>query len=147
MTTPITTIPQLEAVPVGHVVRSAAGTIAARFDHDRGVVFGDNRPFPWTDLGLPVTVLWPLPEPTVKPGRDALARAVHDEQCCDICPPDPEDYELAVRLLAAAPGKSEQEVRADALRDAKTRIAHDFTFSGHEVAAWLDALAADEAGQ
>ena len=45
-------------VPDGSIVRSNAGTIACRFDYGAGVVFGDDRPFPWGSLDLPVTVLW-----------------------------------------------------------------------------------------
>ncbi|MGE2733825.1 hypothetical protein [Mycolicibacterium vaccae] len=51
---------ELELVPRGSVVRSDAGTIACRFDGRNGVVFGDDRPFPWHKLSLPVTVLWTL---------------------------------------------------------------------------------------
>lgn len=49
---------ELELVPVGAIVRSEAGTIALRFDGVNGVVFGDDRPFRWHLLALPVTVLW-----------------------------------------------------------------------------------------
>ena len=49
---------QLNAVPRGAIVRSASGTIACRFDATRGVVFGDDRSFPWAKLALPVRVLW-----------------------------------------------------------------------------------------
>ncbi len=48
----------LEAVAIGVVVRSSSGTIATRFDSTRGVIFGDDRSFPWKRLSLPVTVLW-----------------------------------------------------------------------------------------
>lgn len=51
-------------VPDGSIVRSKAGTIACRFDYGTGVVFGDDRPFPWGSLQLPVTVLWSPPDPT-----------------------------------------------------------------------------------
>lgn len=162
--TPITTTTQLEAVPVGHVVRSAAGTIAARFDQDRGVVFGDNRPFPWIALDLPATVLWPLPAATVKPGREELARTIDPRPwserhhpfrdfaeartTAELVERDRESVRrIADDVLAILPGKTEAQVRAEALRDAKARIALDFTFSGHEVAAWLDALADEEAGK
>lgn len=51
----------LANLPVGTVVLSASGTIACRVedhpDHARGVVFGDERTFPWNLLSLPVTVL------------------------------------------------------------------------------------------
>lgn len=62
--------------------------------------------------------------------------------------PVAKDYwlNLADAILAILPGKTEQEVRAEALRDAKTRIARDFTFSGDQIATWLDALANEETG-
>ena len=49
----------LDDAPVGTVVRAADGTIAARYDHQRGVIFGDDRPFPWEVLQAPAVVLWP----------------------------------------------------------------------------------------
>lgn len=67
MTTPaqvITTLEGLREVPVGAIVRSAAGTIACRHSERYGVLFGDDRPFVWPVLGLPVTVLW---TPEVQP--------------------------------------------------------------------------------
>lgn len=54
----ITTSIELESLPAGTVVRSEAGTIAARFDLEHGVVFGDDRPFPWNALALPAIVLY-----------------------------------------------------------------------------------------
>lgn len=48
----------LKDLPVGVVVRSAAGTIACRADESAGVVFGEERPFPWTSLMLPARVIW-----------------------------------------------------------------------------------------
>lgn len=50
----------LAAVAVGTVVRAADGTIAARYDQERGVVFGDERPFPWSALRAPAVVLWSM---------------------------------------------------------------------------------------
>jgi hypothetical protein len=47
-----------EDVADGWVVRSASGTIAARFDRSRGVVLGCDRPFPWSALASPAEVLW-----------------------------------------------------------------------------------------
>jgi len=47
-----------DALPDGTVVRSSAGTIAARFDNSCGVLFGMSLPFPWENLTLPLTVLW-----------------------------------------------------------------------------------------
>jgi hypothetical protein len=54
----ITTVEQLDAVPIGGVVRSELGSIACRFDETRGVVFGDDRPFPWQALSRPALLLW-----------------------------------------------------------------------------------------
>lgn len=54
----VTTARELEAVPRGVVLRSKAGTIAARFDAVNGVVFGDDRPFPWGIVDLPAVVLY-----------------------------------------------------------------------------------------
>ena len=48
----------LDRVPARSIVRSDAGTIACRFDGRNGVVFGDDRPFPWHNLALPAVVLW-----------------------------------------------------------------------------------------
>ena len=163
MTTPITTTTQLEALPVGHVVRSAAGTIAARFDQDRGVVFGDNRPFPWIALELPATVLWPLPAPTVKPGREEV-RLSHHQALMPVAMSiwkavggTQPDYDalldaLADAVLAILPGKSEQEVRAGALRDAAEALAkRNFLLPrGHApmpvLVDYLRVLADEEAG-
>lgn len=54
----IETAADLDRVPSGSVVRSSAGTIACRFDGRNGVVFGDERPFPWHKLALPAEVIW-----------------------------------------------------------------------------------------
>ena len=54
----VTTAEELDALPVGVVIRSAAGTIAARADREHGVCFGITAHFPWLDLTLPVTVLY-----------------------------------------------------------------------------------------
>ena len=54
----VETVEELEGLEVGVVVRSAAGTIACRADESNGVVFGDERPFPWTSLMLPARVIW-----------------------------------------------------------------------------------------
>lgn len=52
----------LNDVPVGTIVRSAAGTVAARFDGEAGVVFGVAGSFPWGNLSLPARVLeWGQP--------------------------------------------------------------------------------------
>ena len=49
---------ELQQLPRGVVVRAKDGTIAARFDSEYGVVFGDDRPFPWSVLQAPAVVLW-----------------------------------------------------------------------------------------
>lgn len=53
----VETAEELEALPHRVIVESSAGSIAARFDDEHGVIFGDDRPFPWMRLALPVTVL------------------------------------------------------------------------------------------
>ncbi|MEA5453280.1 hypothetical protein SPF06_00960 [Sinomonas sp. JGH33] len=53
----VTTAAELDALPVGSVVRSDAGTIACKCEATRGVVFGDDRSFPWLKLATPATVL------------------------------------------------------------------------------------------
>ena len=63
----ITTAAGLDALPIGSVVRSSAGTIGCRYDERRGLVFGDDRCFPWTDhLAFPLTVLY---RPDCEPER------------------------------------------------------------------------------
>lgn len=59
----IATVDELEALPPGVVVATSGGTIAARFDDQHGVVFGDDRPFPWhvLEVEFPATVLWEAP--------------------------------------------------------------------------------------
>lgn len=54
----ITTDEELNALPRGTVVRSNEGSIACRYDDVFGVVFGDDRPFAWSRLDLPATVLY-----------------------------------------------------------------------------------------
>jgi hypothetical protein len=54
----ITTVEELNALPIGTVVRSEAKTIAARLDSTAGVLFGMEGSFPWHHLALPATVLW-----------------------------------------------------------------------------------------
>jgi len=49
---------EIAAVPIGTVVRAADGTIAARYDSQRGVVFGYEQPFPWEVLRAPGVILW-----------------------------------------------------------------------------------------
>lgn len=54
----VATAEELADLPRGVVVRSSSGTIASKFDTDRGVVFGDDRSFPWSKLSLPCKILW-----------------------------------------------------------------------------------------
>ncbi len=53
----IDTDSELQAAPVRIIVQAADGTVAARYDAERGVLFGDNRPFPWSVLRAPAVVL------------------------------------------------------------------------------------------
>lgn len=64
----LTTDAEVAAVSTGTVVRAADGTIAARFDVERGVVFGDDRPFPWRVLKAPALVLWAASDETTADG-------------------------------------------------------------------------------
>jgi hypothetical protein len=54
----VSTIEELGALPAGVIVHSADGTIACRHHSGVGVVFGDERPFRWDVLSLPLTVLF-----------------------------------------------------------------------------------------
>lgn len=65
---PLATDAEIAAVPTGTVVRAADGTIAARFDTERGVVFGDERPFAWNVLRAPALVLWSTADETTIDG-------------------------------------------------------------------------------
>lgn len=60
----VETVEARDALPAGTVVRSAAGTIACRHKSGVGVVFGDERPFDWSLLAAPLTVLTPATKPT-----------------------------------------------------------------------------------
>lgn len=53
----VRTAKDLAALPAGTVVRSKANSIACHFGEQRGVVFGDDRPFNWGNLRRPVVVL------------------------------------------------------------------------------------------
>lgn len=84
----VTTAAELEALPVGVVVRSSAGSIACRWDGDptRGVIFGRSGSFPWSDLALPVTVLW---RPDAAALTEVQAGAGEGEPwCSDDCAAD-----------------------------------------------------------
>ena len=52
---------QLMELPVATIVRAFDGTVACRATVELGVVFGDERTFPWKILPLPVLIM-PLPE-------------------------------------------------------------------------------------
>lgn len=60
----IETAEELAAVTPMTIVHAADGTIAARHPSGVGVVFGDERPFPWSVLRAPATVLY-------EPGQEA----------------------------------------------------------------------------
>lgn len=62
----ISTPKDLDALPIGSVVLSSAGSIACRWDGDRtqGVIFGRAGSFPWLNLALPVTVLHQPKDPS-----------------------------------------------------------------------------------
>lgn len=53
----VSTVEERGALPAGVVVCAASGTIACRHHSGVGVVFGDERPFPWHALTLPLTIL------------------------------------------------------------------------------------------
>lgn len=63
---PVATEEARDALPAGVVVRSAQGSVACRHHSGVGVVFGDERPFPWDSLALPLTVLY-TPEGSTTP--------------------------------------------------------------------------------
>ena len=68
-------------LPVGTVVRSREGSIACRFNHDLGVVFGDDRPFPWSALELPLTILYsPANSRWLPPTQSTDSRSTYGEQ-------------------------------------------------------------------
>lgn len=99
MTETITTAEARDALPPGVIVRSAAGTIACRHDGGMGVCFGVERPFAWDQLALPLTVLYRPDQPTpTKPSAEAIAKALHSWD-----------------VLALLPGRTEAEVKAEAL--------------------------------
>ena len=55
------TAEQLEALPPETVIKTEGGSIACRHYTGVGVVFGDDRPFPWTSslvTELPGVVMW-----------------------------------------------------------------------------------------
>jgi hypothetical protein len=58
MSRTITTTAGRDALPRRTVVYSADGTIAGRYDADRGVVLGDERTFPWSVLQPPIRILF-----------------------------------------------------------------------------------------
>ncbi|MFD6030496.1 hypothetical protein ACFWE5_07255 [Cellulosimicrobium funkei] len=58
MSRTITTAAGRDGLPRCTVVYSADGTIAGRYDTDRGVVLGDERTFPWSMLQPPLRILF-----------------------------------------------------------------------------------------
>lgn len=74
MTITITSPRQRDQLPAGVIVKSADGTIACRHTSGVGVVFGDDRPFDWDRLALPITILIdPGLTPAVDPTQIAAA--------------------------------------------------------------------------
>lgn len=73
-TTPhkVTTEAERDELPAGVIVLSADGTIACRHHSGVGVVFGDERPFPWEVLALPLTL---IPIPADSPTSGSSTRA------------------------------------------------------------------------
>jgi hypothetical protein len=72
----VTSAEGLRKIPVGTVVLSAEGTIACKAGLGAdtvGVVFGDERPFPWHTLALPVRILWPTPAPRATVTKEQVA--------------------------------------------------------------------------
>lgn len=70
-----------DALPAGIVVLSGEGSLAGRYNDEYGVVLGDERPFPWRALDLPLVVLYsggrlPRSERVVK--AEALREAATD---------------------------------------------------------------------
>ena len=63
----VTTVDELEALPIATVVRSAGGTIGSRLSATEGVCFGIEASFPWRNLSLPATVLYPHTCPDDEP--------------------------------------------------------------------------------
>lgn len=57
MTIMITTPHQRDQLPPGVIVRSVDGTVACRHTSGVGTVFGDDRPFPWERLTLPLMII------------------------------------------------------------------------------------------
>ncbi len=125
MTTPITTTTQLEALPAETLLRGGqAGYGPAyvliwdagdgRLLHADLTESGYLEPAEVIELHAPLTV---LPAPTVKPGRDEVLAALLTVEA------GPSTNALADAVLAILPGKTEAQVRAEALRDAQQAIA------------------------
>lgn len=90
---------------------------------------------------ITVPVLWPLPAPTVKPGRDAVLAALLTVEA------GPSTNALADAVLAILPGKTDREVRADerskiarSLRNMRTTDDGKPVGAFLNVADWLDTL-------
>ena len=122
----VTTEEARNALPVGHVVRSAAGSIACRVSETCGVILGDSRTFPWTLLQLPLTVLYPVPAVSAETLTAVLElRGVLEEEGVIFgCPWCPDSWESeATCEHAAAVVEHDERVRAAALRDAADVVA------------------------
>ncbi len=143
----VTTEAARDALPVGHVVLSSAGSIACRASETLGVILGDSRTFPWTLLQLPLTVLYPIPPLSAETLTAALELdgvLVGDGVLfgCPWCSDSWEDE--ATCEHAAAIRAHDEKTTAGALRDAAAFAWSAGTIGSQAaVARWLEARADD----
>lgn len=114
MTTPITTIPELEALKQEVATLAADLRKATDSQFTRSLMIGRVKV---------IEALIPddIPAPTVKPGRETLARAMYDDDghhAADTWGTDHSGvknhyYAHADAVLAILPGRSEADVRAE----------------------------------
>jgi hypothetical protein len=95
----------LDDAPVGTVVRAADGTIAARYDRQRGVVFGDDRPFPWKVLQAPAVTLWPRDDRQDRSAAHAARGVVYAWVDAQPDPPDIDETKLMLGRLTSQLGQ------------------------------------------
>lgn len=147
MTALVTTEADRDALPVGHVVLSAAGSIACRASETLGVILGDSRTFPWTLLQLPLTILHPAPPvsaETLAAVLELRGVLVGDGVLfgCPWCADSWEDE--ATCEHAAAIRAHDANTTAEALRDAAANAWTAGTIGLQAaVARWLEARADD----
>lgn len=84
----ITDLDELAALPPRCVVRAADGTIAARFNDELGVLFGDDRPFQWSVLRVPALLLWVDGDSVAAPAQPATdppaSETAHPDTCLGV---------------------------------------------------------------